>query len=80
MGAPLSFIACPSRARHSFDMEDKEAAKVLESILKKYELSDAEKDALRQAIGVLAWTKLIEGYTENRKKARDRKLRDAGMD
>lgn len=57
-------------------MDDKEAAKVLESILKKYDLSDEEKEALRQAIGVLGWTKLIEGYTENRKKARDKKLKD----
>ncbi len=57
-------------------MEDKEAAKVLEAMLATREFSDIEKEALRQAIGVLAWTKLIEGYTENRKKARDRKLQD----
>ena len=53
-------------------MEDKEAAKVLEDMLAKYEMTEIEKAALRQAIGVLAWTKLIEGYTENRKKKRDR--------
>lgn len=57
-------------------MEDREAAKVLETILKSHELSAAQQEALRHAIGVLAWTKLVEGYVENRKKARDRKLRD----
>lgn len=55
-------------------MNDKEAAKVLQEIYKKYPLTDIEKEAVKTAIGILAWTKLLEGYQENRKKARDRKL------
>lgn len=57
-------------------MEDKDAAKVLEAMLTKHVLTAEEKEALRHAIGILAWTKLLEGYQENRKKARDRKLQD----
>jgi len=53
-------------------MEDPEAAKILESILTTHELTPEEKEALRHAIGILAWTKLIAGYVENRKKKRDR--------
>ena len=57
-------------------MEDKEAAKILQEVYKKYPLTDSEKEAVKSAIGILAWTKLLEGYQENRKKARDRKLSD----
>ena len=58
------------------NMEDKEAAKVLQSMLQKYGLTDEEQEALRQAIGVLAWTKLVEGFNERRKKGRDKKMKD----
>lgn len=61
-------------------MEDKEVAKVLETMLTKHILTADEKEALRHAIGILAWTKLLEGYQENRKRARDRKLKDVGGD
>ena len=61
-------------------MEDTEAAKVLEGILTTYELTSDEKKALRQAIGILAWTKLLEGYKENRKRARDRTLEGLDTD
>ena len=59
-------------------MEDKEAAKILQEIYKKYPLTDIEKEAVKEAIGILAWTQLLEGYQDRRKKARDRKL--AGAD
>ncbi len=45
-------------------------------MLKKYPLSEEEQESLRHAIGVLGWTKLVEGWKEQRKRARDRKLQD----
>jgi hypothetical protein len=57
-------------------MDDKEAIKILQEIFKKYPLTDIEKEAVREAIGILSWTKLLEGYQERRKQARDRKLND----
>ncbi|MFZ2886589.1 MAG: hypothetical protein WA021_02080 [Minisyncoccia bacterium] len=57
-------------------MDEKKVIAVLTNLLKTHELSDDEKEALRTAIGTLAWTKLAEGYIEGRKKARDRKLKD----
>ena len=57
-------------------MDEKKVIEILTNLLKTHALSDDEKEALRTAIGTLAWTKLSEGYIENRKKARDRKLQD----
>lgn len=57
-------------------MEDTEAIGVLTALLKKHQLSAEEEEAVRHAIGVLGWTKLVEGWKEMRKKARDRKLKD----
>jgi hypothetical protein len=57
-------------------MDDKKAIEIFTKMLKKYSLRDEEKDALRHAIGLFGWTKLLEGYEENRKRARDRKLKD----
>jgi len=57
-------------------MEDSEAVKILIAMLKKYPFSDEEKEAMKTAVGLMGWTKLVEGYVENRKKARDRKLQD----
>jgi hypothetical protein len=59
-------------------MEDKEAIAVLETLLKKYPLSGTEAEAIRDAIGVLGWTKLIEGWKEQKKRARERKISDSG--
>jgi hypothetical protein len=55
-------------------MEDKEAIEILKSILTKYPLDEREREGVREAIGLLAWTKLVEGYNDRRKKARDKKL------
>jgi hypothetical protein len=57
-------------------MEDSEAVKVLIAMLDKYPLDEKEAEAVKRAIGLMGWTKLLEGYTERRKRARDRKLRD----
>lgn len=57
-------------------MEDKKAAEVLTKVLKKYSLTEEEREAVRGAIGLLAWTKLVEGMKENMKRVRDRKLED----
>jgi hypothetical protein len=58
------------------EMDDKQAVKILSEMLKRHEFSEEEKEAVRTAIGILGWTKLLEGYQENRKRARDRKLED----
>ncbi len=55
-------------------MEDKKAVAVLTKMLKKYQFSKEEVEAVRDAIGILSWTKLVEGMTEARKKKRDRDL------
>lgn len=57
-------------------MEDSEAVKILIAMLEKYSLDEKETEAVRQAIGLMGWTKLVEGFNENRKKARDRKLKE----
>jgi hypothetical protein len=57
-------------------MEDSEAVKVLVAMLEKYRLNDTEKEAIKQAVGVLGWTKLVEGFNERRKRARDKRLSD----
>ena len=57
-------------------MEDKEAIEILTAMLKKYPLSDEENEAVRHAIGILGWTKLVEGWKEQRKRARERKSKD----
>lgn len=61
------------------DMEDKQAIEILLGLLKKHPLSDEEQEAVRHAIGVLGWTKLVEGWKEQRKRARDRKLKDLDL-
>jgi hypothetical protein len=55
-------------------MDDKKSAAVLTEMLKKYPLTADEQEALRVAIGLLGWTKLVEGWKERRKKFRDDKL------
>ncbi len=57
-------------------MNDNEAVKRLTEILKRYPLTEKEQEAVRDAIGILSWTKLVEGMKENMKRARDRKLED----
>lgn len=55
-------------------MDDKEAIEVLKRMLEKYPLEKSEEEAVRNAIGILGWTKLMEGYMERKKKARDKRL------
>ena len=57
-------------------MTDKEAIKLLTGMLTKYPLADEEKEAIREAIGILSWSKLIEGWTERKKRARDKRAED----
>ena len=57
-------------------MEDKEVVGILTVLLKKHPLSDEENEAVRHAIGVLGWTTLVEGWKEQRKKARERRVTD----
>ena len=53
------------------EMDDKAAIAIFTRMLQEPSRTDEEREALRHAIGILGWTKLIEGYTENRKKKRD---------
>ncbi|MDO8481712.1 MAG: hypothetical protein Q7S75_01345 [bacterium] len=55
-------------------MEDKVAIGLLKRLLDKYPLDGDEKEAVRTAIGILAWSKLIEGHVKGIKKARDRNI------
>lgn len=57
-------------------MEDKETIAVLTGMLGKYPFDAKEEEAIREAIGVLGWTKLVEGWKENKKRKRDRDLHD----
>ncbi len=57
-------------------MEDKEAIVVLTGLLKRSDLSEQEVEAIRDAIGILGWTKLVEAWKENKKRVRDDQLRD----
>lgn len=57
-------------------MEDSGAVKILIDMLKKYPLEDGEREAINTAIGLMGWTKLVEGFNERRKAARERKLQD----
>lgn len=59
-------------------MEDKQAIELLTEMLTKYPLSNEEKEAVREAIGILAWSKLMEGRVKSMKKGRDRRLRSEG--
>ena len=57
-------------------MNDKKAIELLTAMLTKYPLTDEEKEAVREAIGILAWTKLMEGSKKSMKRARDKRLED----
>ena len=54
-------------------MEDKEAVSILIHMLQKPGLSENEIEALQTAIGLLGWTKLIEGKMKQIKKNRDKR-------
>jgi hypothetical protein len=48
---------------HRFDiffMNDKKTIEILQRILERYSLSKEEQEAVRSAIGILAWTSLAE--------------------
>ncbi|MDO8576006.1 MAG: hypothetical protein Q7R90_01695 [bacterium] len=55
-------------------MDDKKAIELLTKMLTKHPLTDEEKEAVREAIGILAWTKLMEGRVKSMKKGRDKKM------
>ena len=54
-------------------MTDKEAIALLTGMLTKYQLTDEEREAIREAIGMLGWSKLMEGRVEGMKRARDKR-------
>ncbi len=49
---------------------------VLIKMLEKYPFNTEENEAMGGAIGVLGWTKLVEGWKENKKRLRDKDLLD----
>ncbi len=60
-------------------MEDSRTVEILTALLKKEGLTEAEKEAVRDAIGILAWTKLVEGMKERKKARRDLHLSDSDI-
>lgn len=61
-------------------MEDTETIAILTSLLKNPSLTSAETEAIREAIGILSWTKLVEGMKEGKKRRRDAQLNDEQSD
>ena len=57
-------------------MEDKEAIEILKGILEKHSLDEKETEAIRDAIGIMSWTKLVEGWKDRKMRIRDKRLRD----
>jgi hypothetical protein len=55
------------------EMNDKQTLAVLVQILKNHPLSEEEITAIKSAIGLLSWTKLIEGKVQSIKKSRARR-------
>lgn len=59
-------------------MQDKEVIKILRSLLEKRILTEKEEEAVREAIGILSWTKLGESRIKNiahAQKAKREKMR-----
>jgi hypothetical protein len=57
-------------------MGDKESAEVLIKLSEKYPLTDEEKEGLKNAIGVLSWTKFAETQMKKRGERRRGELDD----
>lgn len=55
-------------------MEDKEAIVILTKLLHSGKLENEEEEALRTGLGLLSWTKLIEGRVKTRKARLEKKL------
>lgn len=56
------------------EIGDAAVIEILKKMLEKYPLDEREKAAVREAIGILGWSKLREGYMEGKKRARDKRL------
>ncbi len=54
-------------------MDDKKAAAILLAMLDKYQLSDEEKEAVKNAVGILGWTSLAQSRLKVMKEKRDKK-------
>ncbi len=61
-------------------MDDSETIKILTALLKNPTLTPAETEAIRDAIGILSWTKLVEGMKEGKKRRRDAQINDEQTD
>lgn len=55
------------------NMDDKTAIEILERMLQKHQLDAREQEAVYTAIGILGWSKLMEGRIAHMKKARDKR-------
>ncbi len=62
--------------RYTASVEDKETITILTALLANKTLSVTETEAIRDAIGILSWTKLVEGMKDGKKRRRDAQLRD----
>lgn len=57
-------------------MDDKTAIDILTRLMEKDSVAAEEKEAIRTAIGILAWTALIPSRMERRKERRDKQPAD----
>lgn len=62
--------------RYTVPVEDKETIAILTALLANKTLSNTETEAIRDAIGILSWTKLVEGMKDGKKRRRVAQLRD----
>lgn len=55
-------------------MDDKKAAGILMRLMEKYALEDEEKEAIKEAIGILSWTTLAKSRLKARKDKLDKSV------
>lgn len=60
-------------------MDDKEVIAVLTQMLRDHTFNEREEEAVRAAIGLMGWTKLVDAWKENKKRIRDKKLSDSDL-
>jgi hypothetical protein len=56
-------------------MDDKKAANILLAMLEKYSLSKEEKEAIKNAVGILSWTLLSAGRVKKLKEKKEKNIK-----
>jgi hypothetical protein len=55
-------------------MDDREAIEILKKMMDRGSLKENEREAIRTAIGMLSWSKLIEPRMKSIKKSREKRM------